>query len=198
MGLRVLVLSGDSVFAASACGVLSAQLPEASCESLAPERIRACPDASALVLDGRADVAAALERAGLIRAMGFGGALVIVGAADEAAQGLATQFGYAFAAPDALASSLVPRLADAMREATSPLGEPVRRARRLVAAGEVALKLQHSLNNPLAAILAESQLLQLDVKDEEQRAALGRIVTMCRRMVELLRGLDGVGERLSR
>ncbi|MBI3569421.1 MAG: hypothetical protein HY084_14570 [Gemmatimonadetes bacterium] len=192
---RVLVLSDDAAFAASACGILLAQLPAASCEALTPDRIRANPDSAAVVLDGRGDTPTALERARLYRAMGYGGALVIIGVADDDQRATAAQLGNAFVAVEAMASELVPRLAEGVQDAASPFGEQLRRARRLVAAGELALKLQHALNNPLAAILAESQLLQLDATDAEQRAALDRIVAMCRRMVELLRGLDGVGER---
>lgn len=195
---RVLVLSDDAAFAAAASSVLAAQLPNALCESVTPERVRSCPEAMAVVIDGRADAAATLERARLIRAMGFGGAIAIVGASDAAGDDDAAQFGYAFVGADALATGLVAGLADALHDAESPFAESVRRARRLVAAGELALRLQHSLNNPLAAILAETQLMQLDATNEDERAALERIVVMCRRMVDLLRGLDGVGERKPR
>lgn len=197
-GGRVLVLSDDAAFASAACGVLAAQLPDESCESVTPERVRACPEAMAVVIDGRADAATTLERARLIRAMGFGGAIAIVGEPDAAGAHEAAQFGYSYVGADALATQLVGGIADALRAAESPFAESVRRARRLVAAGELALRLQHSLNNPLAAILAESQLMQLDVTNEDERAALERIVAMCRRMVDLLRGLDGVGERTPR
>jgi signal transduction histidine kinase len=195
---RVLVLSDDAEFTASTCGVLAAQLPDASCDHLSPVRIRVAPDAAALVIDGRADGGAALDRAKGMRAMGYAGAMVIVGVPDDAMQVEAARFGCALVAPDAVASALVSGLADGLLESATPFAESVRRARRLVAAGEIALRLQHSLNNPLAAILAEAQLLQLDVTDEEQREALERIVAMCRRMVDLLHGLDGVGERAVR
>jgi signal transduction histidine kinase len=69
------------------------------------------------------------------------------------------------------------------------------RARRLVAAGEIALRFQHSVNNPLAGILAEAQLMQLDPVTAEQNEALERIVMLCRRIIELGRTLDGMGER---
>ena len=197
-GGRVLVLSDDAVFSAAACGVLAAELPESTCEGVAPERVRSCPEAMAVVIDARADGAAAMERARLIRAMGFGGAIALVGERDGAGEQAAAQFGYSFAGADAMATELVAGMAAALHDAESPFAESVGRARRLVAAGELALRLQHSLNNPLAAILAETQLMQLDVTNEDERAALERIVSMCRRMVDLLRGLDGVGERKPR
>lgn len=67
------------------------------------------------------------------------------------------------------------------------------RTRQVLAAGEIALGLQHALNNPLAAILAESQLLEMDPLPDEQRKAVGRIVALCRRMIAIVRRLDGVG-----
>ncbi len=191
---RVLVLSDDAPFAKATCAILAAQLPEASCEGVPPAHVRASPEASAVVLDGRGDVPAMLDRAQLIRAMGFVAPLVIVGASDEATTAAAARYGYVLVSAERLADDLMPQLAEAVAASQTPFGDAVRRARRLVAAGTVALGLQHSLNNPLAAILAESQLLQLDETTAEQGAALDRIVGMCRRMIDILRGLDGVGE----
>ena len=65
--------------------------------------------------------------------------------------------------------------------------------RSAAAAGEVALSLQHSLNNPLAALMAEAQLLELESMEPEHREAVRRMVELCRRMVDELRRLDGVG-----
>lgn len=64
------------------------------------------------------------------------------------------------------------------------------RVRGLLAMGERAREVQHALNNPLAALLAEAQLLQLDAMPAEQRAAVDRIIALARRMVALTRQLD--------
>jgi len=61
---------------------------------------------------------------------------------------------------------------------------------QLAAAGAVALELRHNLNNPLSALLAEAQLLALEPLAPEQRAAVERIVDLCRRTVALLREMD--------
>lgn len=61
---------------------------------------------------------------------------------------------------------------------------------QLAAAGEVALGLRHALNNPLAALLAEAQLLALEPLSPEHQAAVKRIVDLCRRTVALVRELD--------
>ena len=95
----------------------------------------------------------------------------------------------------AMAGELVGRLAEQLAAAGSEHAPQVMRARRLIAAGEIALRFQHALNNPLAGILAEAQLMQLESLPPEQHAALERIVGLCRRIIELGRSLDGMGER---
>jgi signal transduction histidine kinase len=50
---------------------------------------------------------------------------------------------------------------------------------------------QHSLNNPLAALLAEAQLLAMETNlDPEHRAAVDRMTELVRRLITLVRGLD--------
>lgn len=50
---------------------------------------------------------------------------------------------------------------------------------------------QHSLNNPLAALLAEAQLLAMETTlDPEHRAAVDRMTELVRRLITLVRGLD--------
>ena len=74
--------------------------------------------------------------------------------------------------------------------ALSPGERELRRVRRQMALGAAARELQHAFNNPLAALLAESQLLQLEPLPEEQRQAVERIVALARRLVALTRQLD--------
>ena len=50
---------------------------------------------------------------------------------------------------------------------------------------------QHSLNNPLAALLAEAQLLAMEATlHPEHRAAVDRMTELVRRLITLVRGLD--------
>ena len=50
---------------------------------------------------------------------------------------------------------------------------------------------QHSLNNPLAALLAEAQLLAMETTlDPEHRAAVDRMTELVRRLITLVRALD--------
>lgn len=57
---------------------------------------------------------------------------------------------------------------------------------------------QHSLNNPLAALLAEAQLLAMEsTLDPEHRAAVDRMTELVRRLIALVRGLDSkVNEKM--
>lgn len=53
--------------------------------------------------------------------------------------------------------------------------------------------IQHQLNNPLAALLAETQLLGLEPGlDAEQRAAAVRITELTRRVIALVHDLDQI------
>ncbi len=47
--------------------------------------------------------------------------------------------------------------------------------------------LQHTLNNPLAGLLAELQLLEMEDLPENQRAAVERCIELTRRVVHIVR-----------
>jgi signal transduction histidine kinase len=47
--------------------------------------------------------------------------------------------------------------------------------------------LQHTLNNPLAALLAELQLLEMEELPPEHRASVERAIELCRRLVRIVR-----------
>jgi signal transduction histidine kinase len=56
-------------------------------------------------------------------------------------------------------------------------------------------RVQHEMNNPLAALLAESQLLELDqTLNDEQRDSVKRIVDLARRVIASSRKLDALRE----
>lgn len=185
--LRIVVVSEDLAWAGSVREVLTAQLPAAMTDLMPPLRLRAKPAAHALIVDGRS--AEGDQTARTVRAMGFDGAIVSIGGHDDPALGVRALVS------EALAHALMPMLDDELARLEAPLHDQVSRARRLVAAGELALRLQHSLNNPLAGLLAEAQLMQMEVTAPEQSQALDRMVLLCRRMIEITRALDGVGER---
>jgi signal transduction histidine kinase len=47
--------------------------------------------------------------------------------------------------------------------------------------------LQHTLNNPLAALLAELQLLEMEDLAPEHRESVERAIGLCRRLVTIVR-----------
>lgn len=205
--LRLVVIGSDAEFGTAIREVLAAQLPEAASETINPAQLRTRPFADGAVIDGRAGGATGAELAARLRAMGFAGALVVVsdeagadaptaspgiGAALRSALGAA---GSAHVSARELPTRLVLLIGEELERAKSEHAPQVMRARRLIAAGEIALGFQHSLNNPLAGILAEAQLLQMESADPEQHEALERIVVLCRRIMELGKALDGMGER---
>jgi signal transduction histidine kinase len=75
----------------------------------------------------------------------------------------------------------------------SPALFELRRMQQLVAAGEMTSRLQHALNNPLTALMAEAQLLEMEPLGDEQRQAVSRMVELCRRLVGIVRQLDSIG-----
>ena len=55
----------------------------------------------------------------------------------------------------------------------------------------VTAVVQHQLNNPLAALLAETQLLAADpTLDGEKREAVDRVIAIVRRIILLVRDLE--------
>ena len=193
--VRILVTGTDTTWFDAVHDILAAQLPGAACFALDPSSMRAAPNASAIVIDARSDAGAGSVLASRARAMGFAGAILLVGPQDETLLARAKQLGLAVVAPDRVADDLISRLAEQVALAATPYAHLVIRARRLVAAGEVAQQLQHSLNNSLMGLLAEAQLMGFDHPSDEHAAALQRMVGLCRRMIDLTRTLDGLAER---
>jgi len=87
---------------------------------------------------------------------------------------------------------------DVMREGArdaelDPPAREVRRVRRQLALGESARTVQHAMNNPLTALLAEAQLLELEPLADEHLRTVGRIVELARRVAKVGRRLDDSG-----
>lgn len=158
------------------------------------------PDDDCLIIDATTDIAAAGTLVQRLRAGGVRSAIVLVVAERDAA--LAQRVG-GMGALEQVELSSAPRALGAVVEAALGSGDwtdgleavrdELRRTQRLIAAGEVALGLQHAMNNPLTAVLAEAQLLEMEQLPEEQAIAVRRIVESTRRVVQLVRKLDVVG-----
>ena len=67
---------------------------------------------------------------------------------------------------------------------------------KLIEMASAVGRVQHEMNNPLAALLAESQLLELDpALNEEQRDSVRRIVDLARRVIAASRKLDALRDK---
>ena len=159
----------------------------------------ALPRADMGVIDGGAAVKATVETLRTLRARGFSGAILVVTPVpdDPALRATVKSLGASAVARglvDESPSELAVALTAALDSEAGMTAE-LRQARRIFAAGQAALSLQHAINNPLAALLAEAQLLQLEELTGEQRGSVDRMVELCRRIVGLVRRLDALAER---
>ncbi len=73
----------------------------------------------------------------------------------------------------------------------------LRRVQQLIAAGEVAARVHHEINNPMTALLMEVQLLEMSMPNEESQAAVHRLLELLRRVIATVKQLDGVGRTAS-
>lgn len=140
----------------------------------------------------------AMKPAALLRARGFTGPVIVIAsvpdesalyAAAEALGIIALARERSEESPSALATAL-----SSAFEADARVTPALMRARRVFAAGQAALSLQHAISNPLAALMAEAQLLQMEELNGEQRGSVDRMVDLCRRLSVLVRQLDALAE----
>ncbi|HET7585583.1 MAG TPA: histidine kinase dimerization/phospho-acceptor domain-containing protein [Gemmatimonadaceae bacterium] len=76
-------------------------------------------------------------------------------------------------------------MTDSSNGPEAPIGDAPNEMQQLTA------RVQHQLNNPLAALLAEAQMLSMDEHlDGEHRVAVDRIIELTRRVIRLVRELD--------
>jgi DNA-binding NarL/FixJ family response regulator len=153
------------------------------------------PDCVVIVDMAEAPAAATLSA---VRAAGFAGAAIVITESTAARQAAeASRLGAAvLMLGEAGALSNLPRVMLAQRApALSPaLRAQLTRSWRLVAAGEIAMQVRHDLNNHLAALLAEAQLLELEELPPEASDGVRRIVALCRRTIAETRRLEVAGE----
>jgi signal transduction histidine kinase len=154
------------------------------------------PHADVAVVDSGPLIRTTADALRLLRARGFHAPIVVVASVpdDAVLRSTTDPLGATCVArSDASPIELGTALATALGSDANQSPELVQ-LRRTFAAGQVALSLQHGINNPLAALLAETQLLQLEDLTSEQRASADRMVELCRRIVGLVRRLDVFGD----
>jgi len=154
------------------------------------------PEVDIALIDSGVVARGAADSLRLLRARGFANPVVIVTPVPDDANlcGAAASLGARCIARDdadpiALGTALTGALGG-----DSALSPELAQARRVFAAGQAALSLQHGINNPLAALLAEAQLLQMEDLTSDQRASADRMVELCRRIVTLVKRLDAIAD----
>jgi signal transduction histidine kinase len=194
--ISILLLAEDEERSRTMRQLVHLVLPRASIISIESRAAmeEEIPAADAALIDGGTPARAALDALRFLRARGFRQGIVVVAATgDDAAlrttaQSLGAECitrGEVESSPVALGAMLT----RSIMEGSAAVAE-LAQARRIFAAGQAALSLQHSINNPLAALLAEAQILQLEQMPQEQQQAVERIIELCRRIVTLVRRLD--------
>lgn len=140
----------------------------------------------------------ALQSATLLRARGFTGPIVVVASApdEKALCDSADAIGIIPLSREGYEESpvLLAKALSSAFQADARVTPTLVRARRVFAAGQAALSLQHAINNPLAALMAEAQLLQMEELNGEQRGSVDRMVELCRRISVLVRQLDAIAD----
>lgn len=182
---------GDEAAHARRESALATVLPRAQLERA--EQPRRLPPAAALIVD-------AAETARIARATGFAGGIVVDtepgpndNVDDFRAQG--TVFVAGGGPPGALAEALSAVVSLNADGTPTAIHKELARARQLLAAGEIAVTAQHAFNNPLTALMAEAQMLQMEATSDDIRDAAGRIIALVRRLTEISKSLDGVRDR---
>ena len=194
---RILVLTDEPVLERLIRELLATMLPSLAVEGTTPAE---APLAGAdyAVIDHAVSELPAFTIAQELRARGFRGGLVLLhaGGVDEPESRLLTIAPATRVERTELTDAL-PRALGTLAAAPVCGGElgvverDIRRAQRVMAAGEVTARIQHTLNNPLTALLAEAQILEMELLREDQRASIGRIIEQARRVVAIVRGLEG-------
>lgn len=181
---------------------IASAMPAAQFEHATPETVAMVADCSLIFVDATSDGGAAGEIAQRLRAGASRAALAfVVSAHDDALAERGARIG---ALEQIEVKNLGPAMAGTLERALGGEGwsdemafarDEIRRTQRLLAAGEVALGLQHAMNNPLTAVLAEAQLLEMEALPPETATAVRRIIESTRRLVALVRKLDSVSPK---
>lgn len=195
MALTVRCVGGDAPTCALVREVVGTALPTASVWMEGPEML--VVDGSAIgdcvVFAGSVAGEPPLDAARRLRSAGLAATLVgVVPRREPVIDAQARAIGIRLVERDALASELPAAVADAaaVAGASAPALLELRRMQQLVAAGQLAARTQHALNNPLTALMAEAQLLEMEPLGEEQRLAVSRMIELCRRLIGVVRQLD--------
>lgn len=200
---RLVCISTDVYASAALQATVSTILPEARVEAADTSIVRGIPDADCVVIAVGAlyTIGASLVRE--LRARGFRRPIILVvevpAAVDEGELALLgvrwilAEEALALQLPAALLALLEDETLLSKSAASAAITTSLRRLQSRVAAGEIARGLQHKLNNPLAALLAEAQLLELETLAPDHHTSVRRMVELLRRVIDVSRSIEGMG-----
>ena len=115
--------------------------------------------------------------------------LICVAGTPEAAVAVraALDGAVATSAPGTIVIGEFPPNASAAVEASPSISVELERLRQAAALGGIASRWRHTLNNSLAALLAEAQLLGMESLQANEHEGVERIIAQCRRMIVIVR-----------
>jgi signal transduction histidine kinase len=200
---RVVCVSEDLIIALQTQELVTSFVPGAEVDVADPSSVRGVPDADCIVVvphQGATATALEIVRAWRSRGSTARGVIVAANISPEE-QVEAQRLGVArvietkdlaHVLPAALSLGLQLEKLALESERAAELLRSIRHAERLMAAGEIALHMQHSLNNPLAALIAEAQLLEMELLEPEHASSVQRMIELCRRVIGVTKALDGI------
>lgn len=176
-------------------------VPRARVEAADPSVLRHLPPGDLVILSVGSESQAAVSLLRELRARGNGDTvLVFADQVELLPMESLRQLGAVAVASARDVAALPAAIEQALAHALGRRGHPevealwraVRQTQSLLAAGQLAGRLQHRLNNPLAALLAEAQLLELEPLAPEVATSVRRMVELCRRVIDETRSIDGL------
>ncbi len=200
---RLVCISTDVYASAALQATVSTILPDARVEAADTSIVRGAPDADCVIVGVGRLYSAGGSLVRELRARGFGRPIILVvespASADErefamlGVSWILAEETVALQLPTALLALLDDELLLTGSADAEAITGSLRRLQATIAAGEMARGLQHKLNNPLAALLAEAQLLELESLSSEHLTSVRRMVELCRRVIDVSRSIEGMG-----
>ena len=199
---RIVCLSTDSDATDVLLDTIHAILPDANVESGDLALLRDPPRAECVVVAVGALSSGSEAIVRDLRARGYANAIILVADSPEmlpasaltllGVQRTIATVNMALVLPSALTKVLDGQDAVNASETGRRTLASLRRLQAVVASGQIAARLQHRLNNPLAALLAEAQLLELEPLASDHATSVRRIIELCRRVIEETKSIEGL------